>query len=214
MNITVFGATGRTGSAFIRAAIAAGHSITALVRDRQRAQNILPDSELLLIVEGDVLHADSVREVITPATEVVFSALSTDKQDVLSRSIDAIVLQIESATSAAFAAVSTAGILNARDEPGKYRFESSESKRKTTDAAKDHLAVFDRLQSSSIEWILFCPTYIPTGPAAGPVIYEIDMLPHGVRRITPESVAEFALQNLKNPLFVKHRIGIGEKSDD
>ncbi|SER96819.1 NAD(P)-dependent oxidoreductase [Salisediminibacterium halotolerans] len=213
MNITVFGGTGRTGRNFVTQAIAAGHHTTALVRDLARAKSLLPDSEKLILIEGDVLDPDSVKKAITSETELVFSALSTDKQNVLSRSIGHILSRMAEATTADFAAISTAGILNARHEGGKYRFESSESKRKSTEAAKDHLTVYERLKESSINWILFCPTYIPDGPAKGPVVWEFDLLPEGVRQITPESIAAFALENICNTSFHSRRIGIGEKSE-
>ncbi|MFP3489601.1 NAD(P)H-binding protein, partial [Staphylococcus sp. SIMBA_130] len=63
--------------------------------------------------------------------------------------------------------VGTAGILNSRTDPGVYRFESSESKRKTTRAAKEHLAVYELLNKSQVEWTIICPTYLPEGDARG-----------------------------------------------
>ena len=63
--------------------------------------------------------------------------------------------------------IGTAGILQSRTEPEKYRFQSNESKRKTTRAAEDHLKGYLHLKESDLNWTVICPTYLPDGEVTG-----------------------------------------------
>ncbi len=69
MRIAVFGATGGTGRGVTKAALAAGHSVTAFAR---RADHIAPTAGLT-IVEGDVMHAGQVAPVMVGQDAVVIS---------------------------------------------------------------------------------------------------------------------------------------------
>src|SRR4051794_33045834 len=56
MQLVIFGARGRVGSALVSQALSAGHRITALARDTSG----LPEHASLEVVRGDVLDADAV----------------------------------------------------------------------------------------------------------------------------------------------------------
>ena len=214
MKITVLGGTGRTGSEFIQLAVRDGHMITALVRDKEKAAGLWPVSPNIHLIEGDVLNPESIASSIPADTEAVFSALSTDKQQTLSRSIPSIIEEMTRHRVNYFAAIGTAGILDARHEEGKYRFESDESKRRSTTAAEDHLKVYEHLSGSSLNWILFCPTYLPDGPARSPVVWEKNRLPENVKQITVGNTAKFVYAHFFEPEFNRFRIGIGERPSD
>ena len=71
MNLLVIGATGGTGTEVIKQALAAGHRVTALVRD----PNKLPlQHPALRVVQGDVLDATAVARALE-GCEAVVSAL-------------------------------------------------------------------------------------------------------------------------------------------
>jgi len=59
------------------------------------------------------------------------------------------------------------GILNSRTESGKLRYQSNESKRKITRAAKEHHKVYELLESADLDWTTVCPTYLPDGEHTG-----------------------------------------------
>jgi uncharacterized protein YbjT (DUF2867 family) len=58
MKALVVGATGETGRRIVRVLVAKGVPVRVIARDRQKAQEILPDS--VEIVEGDVLNRASI----------------------------------------------------------------------------------------------------------------------------------------------------------
>jgi uncharacterized protein YbjT (DUF2867 family) len=74
--ILVFGATGGTGIAIIREALARGYGITAFVRDIQHAQHAFNGlCTNLSFYEGDALNAEDVKKAIAPGLDAVVSAL-------------------------------------------------------------------------------------------------------------------------------------------
>ena len=73
MNLIIFGATGATGRLLVESALAAGHSVTAFVRDSKR----LPvNHSRLRIVEGDAMDLASVASAL-PGQEAAICALGT-----------------------------------------------------------------------------------------------------------------------------------------
>jgi putative NADH-flavin reductase len=70
MNITILGATGRTGRELVDQALAAGHHVTALTRD----EAALAHRERLTIVSGDTSDARAL-DCALAGNEVVLSAL-------------------------------------------------------------------------------------------------------------------------------------------
>lgn len=213
MKITVFGATGRTGREFTERALRGGHEVTALVRDEARLLPFLKASPQFHIVEGDAKNPQSIQSVIAEDTELVFSGLSTDKTDTLSTAIPLIIREMETKGVKRFISIGTAGILQSRSEPHLYRFQSSDSKRKMTRAAEEHASVFENLQNSGLTWTIFCPTYLPDGPADKNVVFELDFLPDKGSQITAGNTGWFSYEQMMNPVFFNQRVGLVEPSE-
>lgn len=68
MNIVVFGATGATGRLVVQSALAAGHAVTAFVRETSRMSVAHP---ALRIVEGDAMDSASVASAVQGMDAVV-----------------------------------------------------------------------------------------------------------------------------------------------
>lgn len=78
MKIVVFGATGGTGTEIVRQALAAGHQVTAFVRDPAKL-NLQHDN--LSLFQGDVMDAVAVDKAIA-GHEAVISALGPTRPPV------------------------------------------------------------------------------------------------------------------------------------
>jgi nucleoside-diphosphate-sugar epimerase len=74
IKIALFGATGGTGLQFCQQALAAGHQITALVRDPAR---LTLTHEKLHVIEGNVLDLDAVLATVRGSEAVVCSLGNT-----------------------------------------------------------------------------------------------------------------------------------------
>ena len=215
MRVAILGSTGRVGQAFLAEALGDGHHVSLLVRDAKRADEILQqvsnqaDSVLgdVRIIEGDARIAGDVHATLAGA-DVVFSALGTDGENVLSESIPHVIEAMDKTGVTRLVTIGTAGILNSRAEPGRLRYESVESRRTQTRAAKEHRLVWDRLNDTSLDWTIVCPTYLPDGDRTGVYRVEREFLPVDGRSISVGDTAAFAYLQLRDSTYNRVRVGI------
>ncbi|MER0468539.1 SDR family oxidoreductase [Bacillus cabrialesii subsp. cabrialesii] len=204
MKIALFGASGRVGRAFIKQAAADEQfDIYALARS-QPAELPLPKDR---IVMGNARCREDVRSVMKDA-EIVISCLGTDGDDTLSAALTHILAIMREQHIKRLITIGTAGILDSRYEPGKFRFETNESKRKQTRAAKEHAKVYEMLKDSSLDWTIICPTYLPDGTATGVYRTERNVLPEGGTSITVGDTADFLYRELVTGEYVGYRAGL------
>ncbi len=204
MNILIFGATGRTGSHILNSALNDGHHVAVLVRD---ADKVRVENENLTVIEGNVLNQGDIHRAMD-GVDVVVSALNTDGTNTLSESMPFIIKEMEERGLRRIITIGTGGILNSRTEPGKLRYQSSESRRKTTRAAEEHHKVYDLLERSTLDWTIVCPTYLPDGEHTGEYRIERDFLPENGRMISVPDTAEFAYNQVEDDRFIKSRVGL------
>jgi len=203
MNIALFGATGRTGRELLKLLLADGHHVTALVR----TEGILPADARLEEVTGDATDPSSVERTIKGAGAVM-SALGTDQQDVLTKATPLLIETAKQYGIRRIITIGTAGILDSYTEPGRYRFESSESKRRSTTAAEDHLRAYLLLSSSGLDWTVICPTGLnEEAPIEDPLI-EIDRFTRETNSIPRANVARLAYQALHENAYLGQRVAI------
>nr|WP_289039431.1 NAD(P)H-binding protein [uncultured Allobacillus sp.] len=206
MKILLLGATGRVGTVLLEKMLQDGHEVVALVRSPEKITLEHPN---LYIVQGDVLDEEALKRAMTTISmEAVVSALNTDKNNVLSRYTPTIIQLMNDYHVKRYIAIGTAGILNSRVNPSIYRFQSSESKRKTTTAAEDHAAAYELLKESELNWTVVCPTYLPEGEEVGDYRVEAEMLPVDGRKISVQDTAAFAYKQLTEDTFIRKRVGI------
>lgn len=203
MKIALFGATGRVGQQILQLAIHNGHTITALVRNPSK----LDKHEQVKTIQGDARDSQAVEQTIKGA-DVVVSALSTDKTTTLTDALPHIIQTMEHAAIRRIVTIGTAGILTSRTEPGKFRYETSESKRRLTFAADQHRQVYEMLRASGLDWTIVCPTYLPDGAARGNYRVEENLLPIGGKEITVGDTAHFAYDVVTQDKWIMCRVGI------
>ncbi|MEH7081384.1 NAD(P)H-binding protein [Neobacillus drentensis] len=204
MNICLFGATGRVGSIILENALANQHSVQALVRDSSKL-NI--KREGLLVKEGNVLNETDIASILS-GSDVVISSLNTAGTTTLSESMPFIIKHMKALGIHRIITIGTAGILQARSAPHLYRFQSSESKRKSTRDAEEHLRAYLLLKMSGLDWTIVCPTYLPIGDRLGHYRYEKDFLPDDPSSISIYDTADFAFEQIFSKQFIGSRVGL------
>ncbi|CAM3816580.1 NAD(P)-dependent oxidoreductase [Mesobacillus thioparans] len=204
MNILVFGATGRVGSQIVPFALHDRHHVTVLVRTPEKVQI---NNENLTIIQGNVLNKEDIVQAMQ-GIDVVISALNTDGTTTLSESMPLIIEAMESEGINRIITVGTAGILQSRVTPAILRYQSSESKRKSTRAAVEHHKIYDLLKQSNLEWTIVCPTYLPNGKRRGNYRIGNDFLPEGGFEISVQDTAEFTYKQISTNEYKKSRVGI------
>ncbi|RIW30905.1 NAD-dependent epimerase/dehydratase family protein [Bacillus salacetis] len=204
MNIALLGASGRTGQLILDNALKDGHYVRALSRN---VSAINDDHPNLSIIEGDVLNEEDI-ELCFHNCDAVISALGTDKNDVLSKSAPLILQTMRKHRIDRIITIGTAGILQSRVNPSLYRFQTSESKRKSSTAAEDHLRTYLMLKNSKMNWTIVCPTYLPEGKRTGVFRTEKEVLPEGGISISVSDTADFAYSLISDNESYYCRIGI------
>jgi len=204
MHILVLGGTGRVGSHIVALALKDQHYVTVLVRDPEK---IHAHDKNLTIIQGDALNQEDMVRAIHGA-DVVISALNTDGTHTLSESMPLIIEAMHNEGIKRIITIGTAGILQSRLFPNVLRYQSSESKRKSTRAAEEHHRVFLLLNDSNLDWTIVCPTYLPVGELLGKYRAERDVLPEGGAQISVMDTAEFTYNQIKDSSYIKSRVGI------
>jgi len=204
MNILILGATGRVGSQIVTYALQDRHHVTVLVRTPEKIQI---NNENLTIIQGNVLNKDDIERAMN-GIDVVISALNTDGTTTLSESMPLIIEAMENEGIKRIITIGTAGILQSRTTPNLLRYQSSESKRKSTRAAEEHHNAYDMLNQSTLEWTIVCPTYLPDGEKVGKYRIERNFLPEDGVKISVPDTAEFTFKQIKASDYIKSRVGI------
>lgn len=204
MNILILGATGRVGSQIVTYALHDRHHVTVLVRTPEKIQI---NNENLTIIQGNVLNKNDIVRAID-GIDVIISALNTDGTTTLSESMPLIIEAMENEGIKRIITIGTAGILQSKTTPNSLRYQSSESKQKSTRAAKEHHKVYDMLKQSTLEWTIVCPTYLPDGERVGRYRIDRNFLPEGGSEISVPDTAEFTFKQIKASDYIKSRVGI------
>lgn len=204
LNILILGATGRVGSQILTYALHDRHHVTVLVRTPEKIQI---NSGNLTIIQGNVLNKNDIVRAMH-GIDVVISALNTDGTTTLSESMPLVINAMENEGIQRIITVGTAGILQSRTTPTVIRYQSSESKRKSTRAAEEHHKVYDLLKQSTLDWTIVCPTYLPDGEREGQYRIERNFLPEGGMKISVPDTAEFTYRQIESSDYVKSRVGI------
>ncbi|MFJ5762979.1 NAD(P)-dependent oxidoreductase [Neobacillus sp. NPDC093182] len=204
MNILILGATGRVGSQIVTYALHDRHHVTVLVRTPEKIQI---NNENLTIIQGNVLNKDDIVDVMH-GIDVVISALNTDGTTTLSESMPLIIEAMENGGIKRIITIGTAGILQSRTTPNSLRYQSSESKQKSTRVAKEHHKVYDILKQSTLKWTIVCPTYLSDGERVGKYRIDRNFLPEGGAEISVPDTAEFTFKQIKARDYIKSRVGI------
>lgn len=203
MKIALFGATGRVGHAILTLLLERDIKVIALVRNPEKLQPYAG----LTVLQGDVRNRTDIVGALA-GVDAVISALGTDKTTVLTESITHIISIMHKQHLKRIITIGTAGILDSRVEPGLLRYQSSESKRKSTNAAQEHHQVFDLLKDTLLDWTIVCPTYLPTGAATAEYIVMRDNLPESAVQTTTGDTALFTVNELLKNEHIGYRVGI------
>ena len=205
MNLLILGGTGRVGSKIVSYALRDGHQVTVLARTPEKLG--LNHDEKLKVIQGNVLNENDIMAAMR-GIDVVISALNTDGSTTLTDSMPLIINAMEQEVIRRIITVGTAGILQSRTTPNLLRYQSSESKRKSTRAAEEHHRVYEMLRESTLDWTIVCPTYLPDEASQDEYRVQTNYLPEGGTKISVSDTAQFVYNQIKNTEFIKLRVGI------
>ncbi len=200
MNLVVLGATGRTGRLVVEQALAAGHTVTALVRSPQELTIRNPN---LRVVAGEATDAAAVSHALDGA-DAVISALGGAGSEITD-STQAIVAAARNAGVSRVVVLSSFAV---------ERDRLHAVTRLLTGIAmgsviKDKSAGEQVLRQSDLEWTIAYASLLRDGPASGSVV----VLPEGGKRrmsqrISRADVAAWMVQAAASAQLSRRRVGI------
>lgn len=208
MRITVFGASGRTGTQIVSQALDAGHHVVAVVRDPSRLQ--VPARPELRVVRADVMDPEAIGAAIENSDAVV-SALGPHgltPTTVLSDGVSGILQAMDKTGPRRLIVVSANGAYPG-DEDGPFTrlLLRPLLQRILRNNFADTHRMDDEILASSTDWTIMRPPQLTKGPRSGRYRTAIDR--HIGRRISRADLADAILKAIADPATVNHTLGIG-----
>lgn len=206
MKLVVFGASGRIGTELMRQGVAAGHEVTAVVREGSSLQIQLPELRLVAaragvagglaqVVTADVMDPKSIAPVIA-GHDAVLSALGPRPKgpsDVLTASARSVRQAMEEAAVRRLLVVSVAGIHDDGDDPFTKYLVKPVLRRLLRESFADARRMEGIVASSALDWTIVCPPRLTNGSAKTTVRSNTDGTVRGGFSITRADVAGYLL---------------------
>jgi len=199
MKLAVFGATGGTGRQVVEQALAAGHHVTALVRDPAKLGLNQP---ALTVKRGNVLEPEDVFNTVSGTDAVIVSLGSTSNNpdSVVSQGTANVVDAMQKAGVARLIVVTSLGVGESKDQvPFFFKALMATALRKTM---QDKEAQEKLVKASGLDWTIVRPGGLTDGPRTGQYRYGLDpKLVAG--QVSRADVAEFVLKQLTDTQFLR-----------
>lgn len=200
MQITVFGATGRTGRPLVEQALDRGHTVVAFARD---ADDVPFDHEALTVVEGDAYTGEGVEAAVAGSDAVVsvLGQTSAGPDDLLTTAGDHIVDAMTDAGVSRFVTLVGAGVRTEDESPSLAgRVMGAALKLVSGEILADAESHVDHVQGTDLDWTVVRAPRLTEGDGTGS--YEAGDLTLGFAGIARADVARFILDCLEDDRYV------------
>ncbi len=203
MKIALFGATGATGRRLMEQALAAGHEVTAFVRDASR---VTTRHDRLKIVQGDVRDPEAVEAAII-GQDAVISALGQTRarpstKDVMTVAAEHIVAAMKKQGVRRLVTLVGAGVAFPQDRPSRPgQVMSALLKLLAGDVLADAERHARIIQASDLDWVIVRVPRLSEAPAKG--AYRTGYQRPGFGAVSRADVADFMLAALERKMFIR-----------
>jgi putative NADH-flavin reductase len=215
MNIAIFGASGATGTLLTERCVAAGYNVSALLRTPEK----FPLRDQVHVVQGSPFDLASVRQTIEDA-DAVLSALgakSLKREDVLERAVPQIIAAMRESLSRPkpvrrIIVLGSAGALSTSlaKQPAWRRWIVQNIVYSTflKWPVASQISQWNDLSHSNLDWTMVMPPMLTNDRARGSYRIDGDALPPNGSRISRADVADFMMQQIDNPQWIKKGVYI------
>jgi len=210
MKIAIFRASGCTGLLLTSRCLAAGHQVTALLR----SPDTFPLRDKVNVVYGNAFDMQRVRETVEGA-DVVLSALgarSLKREAVLERAVPLIVSAMQQTGVRRIIVLGSAGALpDSLDKQPAWRrwiVEKIVYKTLLKWPVASQISQYATLSTSNLDWTMVMPPMLSNAPAHGTYRIDGDALPRNGNRISRADVADFMMQQIDDPQWIRKGVYI------
>ena len=209
MNIVLYGATGHAGSRILKELVARGHAVKAVTRDPSK----IAPTNLVSVAKDDLSDVQKTARIVAGADAVVssYGPPPTDTDAIIGATTLLIKAIETSSPSTRLIVVGGAGGLNVA--PGVSLIDSGYLPEAHMPIAKSHVAAYNLLKGSSIDWTYFAPAaYFEPGERTGHFRLGLDDLISDAKqqsRISMEDYAIALVDKLEKPAHRRQRFTIG-----
>lgn len=210
MQLTVFGATGGTGSRLVELALTKGHQVTAVVRDPSRL--VVPRQPRLQVVTGDIMDPESILPAVTCADAVLTAVgpCGTGPTTVIADSVRSVTTAMRESGARRLLALS--GSITSDDGESLYmRYLVKPVARRTflRYVSADMRRAEALIEATDLDWTIVRPPALTDGPATGTYRTAVDAnLPHGFRVSRADLAACMLTLIADVPATVGRHIGV------
>jgi putative NADH-flavin reductase len=206
MKLTVFGASGGTGSQVVSQALGAGHDVVAVVRDPARLPVTHPS---LTVLAADVMRPADIAEAVA-GRDAIISALghSRRKQDrktappaLCADSARSITTAMRDTGSRRLVIVSASGPFPDKGDGPLLRYVAKPLLGRTVFAVpwRDLVAMEDVVRASDLDWTILRPPQLTDNPPTGRYRTRQGMNLRGGLRVSRADLAHLALAVAGDP---------------
>jgi putative NADH-flavin reductase len=209
MKLTILGATGATGTYLTSQALAAGHEVTAVVRDPARQPG--PAHPRLRTVTADVMDPASIAPAIEGA-DAVISAVGprgTGPTTVIQDSVHSIIAAMDKTGTRRLLQVSGSIVADEGESPYlRYLIKPVARRTFLRHVCADMRRGEEQIHDSDLDWTIFRPPALTGKAATGAYRTATDRnLPHGFT-VSRADLAACMLATLTDPSTVHHHVAI------
>ena len=209
MKLTVFGASGATGRCLTTQALAAGHEVTAVVRDPARL-TVDPHSRLQ-VVTADVMDPAAIAPAVVGADAVLTGVgpRGTGSTTVIADSVRSIIAAMEMSGARRLLALSGSIVADEGESPYlRYLIKPLARRTFLRHVNADMAAAEGEIEASRLDWTILRPPRLTGKRATGSYRVAIDRnLPHGFT-VPRADLAACMLTLIDDPATVRTRVGI------
>lgn len=211
MNIALFGASGATGKLLTERCLAAGHTVSALVRTPDKF--VFKDK--VRIVQGSAFDSAAITETLAGA-DAVLSALGAKSpfrnENILPRAIPLIVKSMSEQGVRRIIALGSAGALptSLSKQPAYRRWivQNIVYKVFLKYPVLEQISQYQTLSTSNLNWTMVMPPMLLNAPARGTYRIDGEVLPPNGSRISRSDVAHFMMQQLTTTQWLRKGVYI------
>ena len=198
MQVTGFGATGRTGRFLVKELIDNNYSIKALVRSGEKLES---KDRVIEIIQGDILDYNSVKESITGSEAVlsVIGHIKNTQKDMQKLGITNVIKAMNEDRITRLIVLTGAGVPSKKDKPTfADKFTTFMVKTLAKDRFEDGVKYVEEIKKSNLNW---------TVVRANLLTNELNHVPYKVGylgnkglgyRISRKNVAKFMVKLLRD----------------